>query len=179
MTDLEYYASGKMPYIERAILMKDIELKKYFENPTFNLKYFDPIKKSNPTCEYGIDTYWDFNFEKEYKFVYDQLPNYIEAPFHIPIFAALYNGGDPYDSKTGAPSKRGFKGDSINASTITSSNYINLKIPRYILMQYAFNKDTSKNSAKKIIKKNTEFLICSVGGQMIAENIRIIGLWTI
>ena len=104
--------------------------------------------------------------------------------------------------------KKGFKGDAISTKAIESTNYIRLKIPKYILYQYMnyssggfsmywsdfevevtangyrfikSTKTTSNTSSTvgNILKKGTEFLIAAVGGQLVAENIRIIGLYTI
>jgi len=174
MTDTNYFANGNMPYIERAQLLEDIDLSSFVNPDKLNLNYFDPEYISNPTCDHGTNSYWKYNNNKEYKLIYNNLPKFIEAPFFIPILAALYKGGSPNKTKTSSPSKRGFKGDSLTTSSLENSNYIKLKIPRYMILQFI-----DKDEKPYKIKKGTEFLIASVGGQLLAENIRIIGLWTL
>ena len=209
MTDMSFFASGNMPYIERARLMVDVDLSGYsipimpagMDWSDFELELNDhgtySIRKVNSTSA---------NTVKANDII--SVPEYIEAPFFIPILAGLYKQELPANRKVSSPNTRGFKGHSLNTKAIESTNYIRLKIPKYILYQYInystngfsmywsdfeveltangyrFKTVTSSNSSSTSsnfsgIKKGTEFLIASVGGQLLVENIRIIGLYTI
>ena len=200
MTDTSFFANGNMPYIERARLMLDIDLAGYITPlmPTVPWSNFELELNDHGTYNIinknGIDVTPTMTI----------VPDYIEAPFFIPILAGLYKEELPANRKVSSPNKRGFKGDKLLTSAIESTNYIKLKIPRYIITHFLNGSPASvywsdfeleanlngggfvlkqKSSAStkisNIIKKGTEFLIASVGGQLLAENIRIIGLYTI
>jgi len=203
MTDMSFFASGNMPYIERARLMLDVDLSGYVNPIIPGLDWSDFELELNDRGTYSIKNVKNNNY-KPAEIV--SVPDYIEAPFFIPILAGLYKEELPANRKVSSPNKKGFKGDTIITKAVESTNYIRLKIPRYILLQYInyssggfsmywsdfeveirngtyhFIRSTSNNSSSSssnILKKGTEFLIAAVGGQLVAESIRIIGLYTI
>ena len=69
-----------------------------------------------------------------------------------------------YDKHTKKPNS-----DTLITSEYVSSNYITLVIPKYILLQFAY---------ETTIPAGTEFILTSIGGQMKVEYYRIIGVYT-
>ena len=206
MTDMSFFASGNMPYIERARLMLDVDLSGYVIPIIPGMDWSDFELELNDRGTYSIKNVKNNNIKPNDIIT---VPEYIEAPFFIPILAGLYKEELPANRKVSSPNKKGFKGDAISTKAIESTNYIRLKIPKYILYQYMnyssggfsmywsdfevevtangyrfikstkTTSNTSSSTVGNILRKGTEFLIAAVGGQLVAENIRIIGLYTI
>lgn len=88
----------------------------------------------------------------------------MNAKFYLPIMTPLLDTDITYDKHSQKPNS-----DTLITSEFISSNYITLVIPKYILLQFAY---------EIIIPTGTEFIVTSIGGQMKIEYYRIIGVYT-
>lgn len=88
----------------------------------------------------------------------------MNAKFYLPIMTPLLDTDITYDKHSQKPNS-----DTLITSEFVSSNYITLVIPKYILLQFAY---------EIIIPAGTEFIVTSIGGQMKIDYYRIIGVYT-
>lgn len=88
----------------------------------------------------------------------------LNGKFYLPILTPLLDNDITYDKHTTKPNS-----DTLITSEYVSSNYITLVIPKYILLQFAY---------ETIIPAGTEFILTSIGGQMKIDYYRIIGVYT-
>lgn len=176
------------PYIERAVLMEAVKVP--INNSKLTLKYFDPELEEKEGHTEGGDQYsykyYNFDFTKEYILTMNMLKD-ITAKFYIPIIMPSISNTEAKDNTNTSPKSTGFKGTSTkSASGYTSSTYINLTIPKYLLYQF-LGSSTSNNSKKTTITTNsyitipkgTEFLIACPGGEFKSDRMRIIGIYTL
>lgn len=141
---MNYFENQSIPYAERAVLAEDIELPDT-NNNNVSLSYLE----SNPEYKSQNTEYKD-----------------IEGKFYIYIMTPIIDKDEAKEQTKKSPSTKGHTGDELTTSSYTSSNYVTLKIPKYILLNF---------SGK--IPKGTEFIIVSIGGSMDLSNIRIIGVY--
>lgn len=137
-----FYDAEKL-IIERAVLAEDIILPKYTKTP-LNVEKIEDLK--NITSAFDV-----------YK---DEI-----GKFYIPILSPLIDQNELKNQSKTSPSNRGKIGSNLNTNSYSSSNYISLKIPKYIVLNF-----TDK------IPKGTEFVICSIGQYILVENFKIIGV---
>lgn len=101
--------------------------------------------------------------------VYNLIQNCYEdmvGKFYIPVLFPLVDMADgPEEFIHNAPKKNGIIGD-IEGSKYTEQNYIELIIPKYIVMQF-----------RDIIPKGTKFLIGFSGEHKKISNLNVIGLY--
>lgn len=135
--------------VERAILAQDIFL------PATNTDKSISFKELESKGSYKIISAFD---------VYKD----IKAKFYLTILTPLVDKNDVAQKSNGSPLIRGQAKSKLYTSGYTSSNYVELTIPKYILLQF-----------KNKVPKGTEFLICIPGGGMDIDDIRIIGIYSI
>lgn len=105
-----------------------------------------------------IQGYWESAFDK-YKDV--------KGKFFISIMTPLKDGGDANNVSMGSPSTRNQKGKTkLNTSGYNSSNYIELTIPKHILLNFTDS-----------VPKGTKFIVGSINGSYDADDMRIIGVY--
>lgn len=178
-----YEDPTEFPHIERAILMEEIKLPVYNNRQKLTRNFFYKMKYFLGSYDPYVDRWCHVFSEKEdvpeYKLAYNELKN-VDAKFYIPVLMTTFaNDGTEVNVNTKAPSKTGFKGN-IQALPYSSSNCVELTIPKYILLQFIDQKeDSSGNIIDPIIPKGTEFLVACVGGHMDLEHMRIIGVYTL
>ena len=91
----------------------------------------------------------------------------ISAKFYLNIYTPMLDKSKIKSEEKPAPLLSKFNNNSINPSKYEQSNYIELTIPRYILLQF-----------KDKVPAGTEFIITCIGEFKI-NHFRIIGLYTI
>ena len=89
------------------------------------------------------------------------------AKFYLNIYTPMLDKSKIKSEEKPAPLLSKFNNNSINPSKYEQSNYIELTIPRYILLQF-----------KDKVPAGTEFIITCIGEFKI-NHFRIIGLYTI
>ena len=97
-------------------------------------------------------------------------PKDIEVKCFIPVLTPTMDFSE-FEIEAGEST---FRGDSGNAAMNSSINYVTLVIPRYIVYQF-FDPFKKKNK----IPKKTKFIVTSVGGEVRASKMRIIGFYDI
>lgn len=129
--------------VERVQLAEAIEL------PTIKALTYETLKSGGK---------WESAFDK-----YEDTT----GKFFMNIMTPLKDGGDTSDVTKGSPSTRNVKGKTkLNTSSYSSSNYIELTIPKYILLNFTGT-----------IPKGTEFLVGSINGSSDVDDMRIIGIY--
>lgn len=88
------------------------------------------------------------------------------AKLFLNIMTPMIDKGSTTVNNNPAPSTSGHISNNFNTNSYTSSNYITLTIPRYILLNF-----------KDSVPQNTEFIIASVGGSLDLGNMRVIGIY--
>lgn len=141
-----YYDDQKISSIERAKLAEDILLPELPKEP-LTLEYLKNIG--------------------EYKLAINEYTDVV-GKFFLTIMTPLIDKGEAVEAKKTAPSTRGHKGQGLPTNSYTSSNFISLTIPKYIVLNF-----------KDVIPKGTEFIVASVGGSIELEDLRIVGLYTL
>ena len=138
-------AGMDLGYIEEATLLEDVLLPELPPFPTVG-----QIHDGNEYYPRTIELYED-----------------TMAKFSIPIINPLGdNNGSPTDNSKGSQNTRNISNkNNLQVSSYKTSNYISLKIPRYILLNFI-----SK------IPKGTKFLVAFVGGSTDVGDIKIIGV---
>ena len=139
-----YYESGSINSIERVVLAETIKLPSVSTYPLTHRNL-----KENGEYKLAIHEYKD-----------------IKAKFYLPIMTPLLNKDTNQSSKS-APNLRNNKGSKLNVEGYTTSNYIELVIPKYILLEFIDS-----------IPAGTEFIMGSIGGTTEIEDMRIIGIYT-
>jgi len=91
----------------------------------------------------------------------------ISAKFYLNIYTPMLDKSKIKSEEKPAPLLSKFNNNNINPSKYEQSNYIELTIPRYILLQF-----------KDKVPVGTEFIITCIGEFKI-NHFRIIGLYTI
>lgn len=135
----KFYEEQIMKYSEVAILMEDIILPKL------------------PSISDIID-------RKINKFRAEQLYTDQIGKFCIPILFPLEE--EPKDVSVPAPKLTTVKGSSqLATETYMTSNYIEINIPKYILLNFL-----------DIIPKGTKFIVTFIGGSYEIDDIRVIGV---
>ena len=86
-----------------------------------------------------------------------------KAKFFFNVATPMVSKGEPTKSSGPKPNVKG-----LSTSGYTRSNYIELIIPKYILLEF-----------KDEVPKGTEFLIGCVGDSIDIDDMRIIGLYTV
>lgn len=168
-----YDDPSSFPYIEMATLVEDIKIP---IPEKLSLEYFEPkFKETHKSTDSGedgyIDCYYEYNMSKEYEFIHSKLQN-LTGKFYVPILTPSVDYGDANDKDNISPNKAGFKSN-IRSKAYTTSNFIELTIPKYLLYQFIGN---SKDGQNYLIPKGTVFLIASIGGLSKLEKIKIIGI---
>lgn len=132
-----------MSSIEKVELAETIELPKIAK-----LSY--SLLESGGTWESAFDKYKD-----------------TKAKFFINIMTPLADSsGDATDTSNTSPSTRNQKGKTkLNTSSYGSSNYIELTIPKYILLNFTDS-----------VPKGTKFLVGSINGSYDTDDMHIIGV---
>ena len=141
-----YYDKQSIITIERAQLAEDIPL------PTtttekINLEFFE----SGKTCILAQNVYID-----------------TMGKFYLNVMTPLLDKQESKMETKSAPSTRGHKGSSLNTRSYTSTNYVNLVVPKYILLNFTGR-----------VPKGTEFIVASIGGSLDVEDMRIIGIYSL
>lgn len=184
-----YYDNpASFPYPERATLIEAVKIPINVENLT--LSYFDPeLKEETVPTESGEDSckikYYEFAFDKVFNLPWNLLPSSVEGKFRISILMPTIEttDEDAIDKNTRTPKQTGFKGQKIISSSYQSSNYVNLKIPRYMLYQFIGSTkvtvDGKTKTAYATIPKGTEFILVSIGSKSDSTKMRLIGLYTV
>jgi len=145
-TDTNFFQNHQMGFIERAILAEDIKL---------------PFVTRNKITEH-----WLCCHDNEYRSAFNMYKDTL-GKFFLPIMTPLVDKESAKTGKGSTGSSRGNKGNLNTASTAKSSNYVELYIPKYILMNF-----------RGTIPKGTEFIVASIGGSIEIEDMRIIGIFT-
>ena len=102
----------------------------------------------------------------EYRLAEHYYKNMI-ANFYIPVLMPLIDGEeDSMELEMQAPSTRGIMNDGLLTSDYIEQNYVQLVIPKYIVMNFKYR-----------IPKGTKFLVAFVGGKATIYNASIIGLY--
>lgn len=140
-----YYEEQQIGTIERAVLAEAVNLPAVTTEP-LTLSFLEG------GGEYKIAT-------NEYKD--------ITGKFFLNIMTPLVDKGSASKRGESAPSTRGHCGDSLTTTNYSSSNYISLVIPKYILLNFIGS-----------IPKGTEFIVASIGGSVEIEDMRIIGIYS-
>lgn len=135
---------------------------------------------------YGVLKAYDYLIENEempesqyhpigYWFAEDVYADFYEGNFYIPmLFPQIYEPGeDPTSFESSMVKYNAAEPDIVGGELATEgfyvkSNYIKLKIPKYIAMMF-----------RSTIPKDTQFLVNFTGGNSQPENITIIGLVSI
>lgn len=142
-----FYDKQSIPSIERVKLAEDVKLPAL---PKYTLTHDNLEAYGSP-----------------YLLMYQEYVD-TEAKFYIPIMTPLLDSAEVKENKsTKAPSTKGHKG-SLKTSNYGSANFINLVIPKYILLNF-----TDK------VPKGTEFIAASVGGSIDMDDLRIIGIYSL
>lgn len=129
--------------IEQVELAEDIQLPKVQEL-TYNLLH------SGGTWKSPFDLYKD-----------------TKGKFFINIMTPLKDTGDTNDISKSSPSTKNQKGTyKLNTNGYNASNYIELTIPKYILLNFT-----------NIVPKGTKFVVGSINGSYDVDDMRIIGLY--
>lgn len=87
------------------------------------------------------------------------------AKFFLPIMTPMLKTDVVTESVKIIPP---LKGSNQSSNSCTSTNYISLYIPKYILMNF-----------DKKVPKGTEFIITSIDGSIKIDDMRIIGIYTL
>lgn len=135
---------GVAPKIELAILIEDILLP---ELPPF------------PTMQeiHSGEVYYPRTIE-----LYEDMI----GKFSVPILFPLGNNtGDPEEQDMFSEPRNIISDSNLMTNPYQKSNYIELTIPKYIVMNFI-----------DIIPKNTKFIICFIGESLDIEDIKIIGV---
>lgn len=135
---------GVAPKIELAILIEDILLP---ELPPF------------PTMQeiHSGEVYYPRTIE-----LYEDMI----GKFSVPILFPLGNNtGDPEEQDMFSEPRNIISDSNLMTNPYQKSNYIELTIPKYIIMNFI-----------DIIPKNTKFIICFIGESLDIEDIKIIGV---
>ena len=138
----DFFQSQQMGFIERAVLVEDIVLPHVTRNK--------------------ITEHWLCCHDNEYKSAFNMYKDTL-GKFYLPIMTPLIDKNGAKSTKTNS---RG--GNNLNvSSSAKSTNYVELYIPKYILLNF-----------RGTIPKGTEFIVASIGGSIEIENMRIIGIFT-
>jgi hypothetical protein len=139
---MSFFDGSTLDTVERIILSEEIKLP---ELPDY------PLTLDN------LEKYGEYKLaEREYKD--------ITAKFILKLATPLLDQTSNTETTKSSPSSR--KQSNLNTSSYTTTNYIQLTIPKYIVMQFTGT-----------IPKGTEFLIACVGGSLELEDMRIIGFY--
>ena len=141
-----YYDKQSIITIERAQLAEDIPLPT-ITTEKINLEFFE----SGKTCILAQNVYID-----------------TMGKFYLNVMTPLLNKQESKMETKSAPSTRGHKGSSLNTRSYTSTNYVNLVVPKYILLNFTGR-----------VPKGTEFIVASIGGSLDVEDMRIIGIYSL
>lgn len=145
LNSTEVYAETSA--IEYAVLQQEINLPELPEKP-LTLKYLTELDKKG----------------KKYVLAERAYCNMV-GNFYIPILFPLVEDGESTELEFEAPSSNNILNGSLKPAPYVERNYIQLVIPKYILMNF-----------KDKIPKGTKFLIGFIGGSKSIENTAIIGL---
>lgn len=104
---------------------------------------------------------------EEYKLAFREYTN-LMGKFFLPIMTPLKEQKEVEEESKPAPSTTGHKGAGLETKKYKSSNIVEIVIPKYILLNYI-----------DIIPKGTEFVAASVNNDVNAEELRIIGIYSI
>lgn len=141
-----YYEQQKVPSIEKVILAENITLP---ELPSEEL-----------TLEY-------FKYHSVYKLAMNEY-NDIKAKFFMPVMTPMKDQEKVVEEDNTSPSSKGQLGESsLQTDGYSTSNCIELVIPKYILLEFVGT-----------IPQGTEFLMASVGGNLNVSDMRIVGLYS-
>lgn len=143
MSDTVVNGSDYIKSIEKATLIEEIKLPE-ISTGNINLHFFE----SGKTLKLAQNVYKD-----------------TPGKFYINILSPLIDRNDALDSSYKMPKLLGHKGQKLNINKYSSSNYITLIIPKYILMDFT-----------NVIPKGTEFLVGFVGKSTSIDNIQVIGV---
>lgn len=123
-------------------------------------------KEEMPESKYHPAGYW---------FQEDVFADYYEGNFYIPMICPDLSepGADPKEfestmTKYNASEPQIVGGELATDGYVVKSNYVKLKIPKYIAMMF-----------RSTIPKNTQFLVTFTGGYSQPENVTIIGVVSI
>lgn len=141
-----YYDKQSIITIERAQLAEDIPLPA-ITTEKINLEFFE----SGKTCILAQNAYID-----------------TIGKFYLNVMTPLLDKQESKMETKSAPSTRGHKGSSLNTRSYTSTNYVNLVVPKYILLNFT-----------ERVPKGTEFIVASIGGSLDVEDMRIIGIYSL
>ena len=141
-----YYDKQSIITIERAQLAEDIPLPT-ITTEKINLEFFFFFK----TCILAQNVYID-----------------TIGKFYLNVMTPLLDKQESKMETKSAPSTRGHKGSSLNTRSYTSTNYVNLVVPKYILLNFTGR-----------VPKGTEFIVASIGGSLDVEDMRIIGIYSL
>lgn len=141
-----YYDKQSIITIERAQLAEDIPLPA-ITTEKINLEFFE----SGKTCILAQNAYID-----------------TIGKFYLNVMTPLLDKQESKMETKSAPSTRGHKGSSLNTRSYTSTNYVNLVVPKYILLNFTGR-----------VPKGTEFIVASIGGSLDVEDMRIIGIYSL
>lgn len=142
----EFYDDQSINTIERVKLAQDVKLPKVTTEP-LTLKFL----------ENGGKYVSPFNAYSD-----------IKAKFFMPIMSPLMSGENASNDKKASPSVKNQKGSSkLQVNSYNSSNYIELVIPKYILMNFV-----------DIVPKGTEFIVGSINGSLSIGKMKIIGIYS-
>ncbi len=134
------------PHIEEAILLEEILLPELPPFPTMEEIHEDHI-------------YYPWIIEKE-------LYTDVVGKFSIPIITPLgQNMDEPFDEVMIPEVRNIVNGAELSTTEYEKSNYIELVIPRYIVLNFITK-----------IPVHTKFIVCFIGDKILFNNIKIIGV---
>jgi hypothetical protein len=137
-------SSSILGYIEIAILLEDIALPALPPFPTV-----EELQSGNIYYPRAEELYTD-----------------MKGKFSIPILNPLAETSEPVETDAGTGTVRNIlNNSSIMITPYKESNYVELNIPKYILLNFV---DT--------VPKGTKFLVCFIGGSIKVKDIRVIGV---
>lgn len=141
-----YYEKQSVPSIEKVILAEDIELPE-LPDQELSLDYF----KDHSVYKLAINEYDD-----------------MKAKFFMPVMTPMKDQEKVEEEDNSSPSSKGQLGESsLQTNNYSTSNCVELVIPKYILLEFVGT-----------IPQGTEFLMASVGGNLNVDDMRIIGLYS-
>ena len=140
-----YFEEQEISTIERVVLAEDIILPEVTKHSV------------------SIDWLNNNNYISPFNVYKDTL-----GKFFLPIMTPMVDKNFTREVVKTSPNTRTHKGSSLKTSSYTSSNYISLYIPKYILLNFIDK-----------VPKGTEFIVASIGGSVEIEDMRIVGIYSL
>ena len=94
--------------------------------------------------------------------------------FFFPILTPTVKQGEASKTPTKAPNIGKHKGVKLDVKKYNVLNYINLEIPKYLMMNFNVG-----DSGKIEVPKGTQFLVTSLDKSIEYDKLRIVGIWSL